>query len=383
VDGRGYGFVMLGITLLTGITGKALQTGRWRWWLLFGLGEFFIFWSNLHSAYLLVALNLMALAGFFTLGMSGPAIRLQCSRWLIANMLAVMLLVGWMSPCLPQLVEYLKEGDIGGTLDQRWWQDSFSALGFGIPWLPWDEPQNPLVCSLWQSASRAPLVYGAGILLFVAAALWGAVTMARDTRLRPLLLLIVGAPAVMIAHMAVSHVRPYDWYLVPYLPGLTFLMAAAFHPFARARGRCWALGAMILVLALFVCMTWRQRRYLREYPLESSRESVAFYRPVTNPRDRDIDQVLSAGLAMYSEGYDPVLYRIKDEASMRELMTEADRSGKPLWFNCGYMRYMRVQENTAPMCKLLDDDALFEHAKTFWGLLPFTTRDVYRYRGHK
>jgi hypothetical protein len=226
-------------------------------------------------------------------------------------------------------------------------------------------------------------VYGAGVLLFVAVALWGAVTLAWNAKLRPLLVLIIGAPALMIAHMALSHVRPYDWYLVPYLPGLMFLMAAAFHSFAKTPRRCWALGAMILTLALFICVTWRERRLLREHPLESSRESVAFYRPVINPRHRDIDQVLSAGLAMYSEGYDPVLYRIKDEASMRELMAEADRSGKPLWFNCGYMRYMRVQENTAPMCKVLEDDTLFEHAKTFWGLLPFTTRDVYRYRGHK
>jgi hypothetical protein len=66
---------------------------------------------------------------------------------------------------------------------------------------------------------------------------------------------------------------------------------------------------------------------------------------------------------------------------MRELMAEADRSGRPLWFNCGFMRFLRTQESTAPMCKLLEDEALFEHAATFWGMLPFTTRDVYRYKG--
>lgn len=398
VDGRGYGFVMLGITLLIGITGRALQTARWRWWLLFGATGFFIFWSNLHSAYLLVALNLMILTWLFTQGMNGPGRWLQISRWLTGNILAVMLLVGWMSPCLPQFLEYLKEGDIRDTLDLRWWQDSFCALAFGQPWFPWAEPDNPLLFSMSQSVSQSPVLHVAGILLFVALVSWGLICTARSARLRPLLMLILGAPTIMIAHMAATHVRPYDWYLVPYLPGLMFLIAAAFHsrstsPAVSAVGvppavsqssaspRLPWLAIGLVVFTLFAFITQTQRHFLRHGALEQSRESVAFYRPVINPRHPDIDKVLSAGLAMYTEGYDPVLFRVKDVDSMRSLMAEADRSGRPLWFNCGFMRFLRIQENTAPMCKLLEDDSLFERAHTFWGMLPYTTRDVYRYRG--
>jgi hypothetical protein len=231
------------------------------------------------------------------------------------------------------------------------------------------------------AVGRAPVLHVAGMLLFTALALWGVAVLLRDPRRRPLLVLILGAPAVMILHMGISHVRPYDWYLVPYLPGLLILIAAAIQSIAGSRRRPWALSAMAAALIVYAMVTQQPRQLLREHPIEPSRESVALYRPVTNPRNPAMDEVIGAGLAMYTEGYDPALYRVKDVAAMRELMAEEDRSGRPLWFNCGFMRFLRTQESTAPMCKLLEDEALFEHAATFWGMLPFTTRDVYRYKG--
>ncbi len=62
VDGRGYGFVMLCAAMMLGVLGRAVQTGRWRWWLAFGLLGFVLIWSNLQGLYPLVALHLTAFA---------------------------------------------------------------------------------------------------------------------------------------------------------------------------------------------------------------------------------------------------------------------------------------------------------------------------------
>ena len=59
VDGRGYGFIMLGAVLMLGALGRGLQTGRWIWWLVFGFGGFFLVWSNLQGVYPVGALNLV------------------------------------------------------------------------------------------------------------------------------------------------------------------------------------------------------------------------------------------------------------------------------------------------------------------------------------
>ena len=50
--------------------------------------------------------------------------------------------------------------------------------------------------------------------------------------------------------------------------------------------------------------------------------------------------------------------------------------------NVGFMSFVRSNEAYAPTCNLLEDASKFEHIKSFPGLLPYTTRDVYRYRSN-
>jgi hypothetical protein len=115
--------------------------------------------------------------------------------------------------------------------------------------------------------------------------------------------------------------------------------------------------------------------------LEPGRESVALYRTeVANPRNPDIDKKLISGaLSMYTEGYDPALRRFKDSAGLKELTALADSTGRELYINVGFLRFVR----TGPMkevCDVIEDPAKFDHVATLYGLLPYTTRDVFRYR---
>ncbi|MEY4484798.1 MAG: hypothetical protein RL693_2250 [Verrucomicrobiota bacterium] len=381
VDGRGYGFVMLGITALVGIAGKALQTGRWRWWMASGFVSFWILWSNLQSVYLIGALNLMMLAGLLDRDLTRAARWLLLSRWFVGNMLTALLTLGYLAPCWPQLTEFLAKGEILGEMDMVWWKDSISAWFFGQPWSPVLDETNPLRFGMTLTMERLPLLHVAGMILFLVLLMYGIFKLAGNRQHRALLILILGGPFLMILHAYIGKHRPYDWYLFPFLPGLTILMAGAFQGLAQ-----WHKKASFIILTtaliLFMVITHVPRHHLRAYPLEASRESVAAYRKITNLRNPDFDkEVISGGLLMYTEGYDPALYRIKDVTELQALMDQADRTGKKLYMNVGFMSFVRSSDEYGPTCRILEDDSKFEHLKSFPGLLPYTTREVYRYRG--
>lgn len=381
VDGRGYGFVMLGIVALTGLAGKALQTGRWRWWMAFGFVEFFLLWSNFQSVYLLGALNLMVLACLLDRRLTMAARWILLSRWFAGNMLTTVLTLGYLTPCWPQIMEFMAKGEITGRMDALWWQDSISAWLFGQPWSPLLEESNPLRFAMSLSMQQWGPLHLAGILMFTGLLLYGLYQMACDRDRRALLVLIIGGPALMLLHAFVSQLRPYDWYLLPFLPGLLMLMGAAFQGLARWHQRT-SLILLGTAFLLFIFITRVPRHLLRNHPIEASRESVASYRKITNLRNPDFDkEVISCGLAMYTEGYDPGLYRVKDVKELQALMDQADRTGKKLYVNVGFISFVRSNEAYAPACDVVQDDSKFEHVRTFPGLLPYTTRDVYRYRG--
>ncbi|CAN5896730.1 hypothetical protein BH11VER1_BH11VER1_30640 [soil metagenome] len=381
VDGRGYGLVMLGITALVGIAGRALQTGRWRWWMLFGFAEFWILWSNFQSVYLIGALNLMILASLMDRQLTMAARWLLLSRWFAGNMVTTLLTLGYLTPCWPQLMEFMAKGEIKGVMDEFWWRDSVSSWLFGQPWTPVLDEANPLRFGMTLSMQSLPILHIAGMVFFIGLLFYGIFRLLRNREHRALLVLVIGGPALMILHAFISKNRPYDWYLVPFLPGLTILMAGAAEGLAQWRKKV-PIIIMGMALLLFIFITRVPRHHLRAYPLEASRESVASYRKITNLRNPDFDnEIISGGILMFTEGYDPALYRIKGLPEFQALMEQADRTGKKLYMNVGFMSFVRTNKEYATICSLLEDDSRFEHLKTFPGLLPYTTREVYRYRG--
>lgn len=384
VDGRGYGFIMLGTTIMLGVLGRALQTGYWRWWLSFGLLGFFIIWSNLQGVYTVTALNLLAFVCLLTQCWSWGSRWWLASRWFVANMITLMLIVGYLTPCWPQLQEFMAKGEISGTLDLRFWQDGMCAWLFGQPYIPWEEPQNPLRYAMQLTWDSLGVIVIPALLLFMALLVSGLFALlSRGRQARCLIVFTLGAPILMLLHMAASHNRPYDWYFTPFLPGL-FLTAAAGAEWLLSTFKMKAVPQIILLLSvvLYGMVTASPRTLLRNHPIEPSRDSVALYRKVTNPRNSGIDKgVLSGAFTMYTEGYDPALHRFNTAEQLRQLMAESDRTGKKLYINVGFLKFMRIKPETLPSCRIIEDPALFQHVATLPGLLPYTTRDVFLYKG--
>lgn len=379
VDGRGYGFMMLAVVLAIGAIGRALQTGQWRWWLLLSFLGFEMAWSNFLGLYPLAALHGAILAGLCFGGLSGEAKWFLAKRWLVCGVVSGMFMVGYLAPCLPQLIEYLAKHEIQGDWDMAFVKDVLSGWWFGQPWKTWPQPENPLRYGMDLALQGAPWMRTLGVGLWLGLLVAGSVMVWRKRSQWALAAFCFGAPAVMVAHMLVSHSRPYDWYFSPYIPGALALIGVAGTWVGQ---RKWGKVVMSMLVVVYGLMTHHARQVFREHAVEDSRSSVASYREVTNPRHPDIEKdVISGGFVMFTEGYDPALRRFQDVTGLKALMEEADRSGKKLFVNVGNLDFVRRSDGTRDITALLEDGQHFELSGVYHGLLPFTTRHVFRYKG--
>jgi hypothetical protein len=378
-EARGYAFVFLGATVLMGLLGRALQTGRWRWWLAFGFAEFLTLWCCLQSLYPVTGINLLALACLMDRGLQSDARWLQMGRWITANLLGATLVLVMMAPCLPQLQHFMKTGEMMGDLPLKWWRDSFSMLLCGQLWDKWAEPGHPYQTAMQVLLEKHPLLLVVTAVFVLGIVIAGILAFLKNKAWRPLLIFAVGSIAIMISHNAASGRSPYDWYLCAFLPGLIFVIAAGTMNLERLP-RLMSNAALILALASFAWLTHRPRAFFREHPSEAGRESVAMAREVTNPFHPDFGKgIILVGHPIAMPCYDPDLIRIDTVSELTEQMNEADASGSKLFVNVN--RIADWREDRAEYCALLEKSGKFEHVGSFPGLMSYASRDVFRYRG--
>lgn len=375
VDARGYGFVTLLLILLIGIVGRALQTGRWRWWLLMGFVQFYVLWTHLGAVYFPLGMAAAALAMIWTDEIKEDRL-VQSTRWLVGNLFTVLLAVGIMAPQLVPFLKFMDQHVLPGSLDLAWFKDAACYLACGAPWLPWSAT-NPFSTSVRDQG--LPMVLDVLVLVISwALVVLGVVRLCKDRSQRWLILFLIGAPVLMILHIIVGHTRPYHWYLIPFIPALLALWASGLTGlFAKSR----AAGMVVGIVFVFGthALAWQQSRLLVQHPIEANRESVALTRQVTNPRHPDYGkEALTAHCIMTPGCYDPAGIRFETVADLRALMARADREHKPLFVNFGFREL--YAETKPDILALLDDRTLFEPVASLPGLFISTSREVVRYR---
>jgi hypothetical protein len=375
-DARGYGFIVMLVPVLLGTLGRASQTGLWRWWLAFALTQFYMLWTYPGVIHVPVAANALALG---MLARQSRATRLpQASRWFAASLVSAMLVIGLMAPCLPPFLDFLKENRLQGHLDLPWLRDSAAALFCGALWHPFD-PQNPLSASL----SRGELpswIAAAWLALGGLAAVLGVWRLWLKPDQRLILIFLLGGPALLLAHLVVGHTRPYQWYLIPFLPNLFILWAAAWDTLKLPSHRL-PFGAILVFITLtgVHLLALPTARLLTRFPIEACRESAALTRNVTNPYHADFGKLtLTASPGMATEAYDPAVIQFDSPEALLALIDRARRDKRPLFLNFGYRALL---QNVHPaIFALIDDPTLFEPVQTFPGQFISTTREVHRLR---
>lgn len=381
-DARAYGFVLLLVPLLLGCLGRALQTGQWRWWLGLAFAQFYLLWSYLGAVHFVVMLQVAAAGLIWFAPLNRDQRWAHLGRWAAANLVSAILLIGLMAPCIPQFLEFMATKPLAGQLDAAWWQDAIGYLLLGLPWHPWDAA-NPLCEHLFPAGRPAHTISAvAGLVVRLGLILAGGWALWRNGARRWLLLPILAGLALMMVHSIADGVRPYHWYLIPYLPGVVLLWAAAFVPMMNGSKKESMVATMAVPVVLAICGVTagsQARDNLRFRPIEPCRESVALTRTITNPRHPDYDKdVITGAFSFYTEGYDPGQFRFENVEGMRALMRRADAEGKKFFVNFGFKAW--AQAHFPDVVTLLDDPGYFEHVATLHGQFHASTREVYRYK---
>lgn len=376
-DARGYGFVLFLTPLLLGALGRALQTGRWRWWLAFGFIQFYLVWTHLGVVHMLMALNLAAIWLLFRLPNSKRLV--QSSRWAVASIASMMLGLFLMAPILPRFLSFMKKNVLEGSIDRTWLADMAGYLYCGTPWVDWDV-SNPLCFSLSQEAVPA-WIAATFMLLACALLIIGSWQLWRDPARRPLVIFLVGGPVLMLTQLFIGNTRPYHWYLMPFLPNLLLLLAAAW-PSPESRPTITTRVVPILLILTFLgihLLGFETSRALTRHPIEPCRESVALTRSVTNPAHPNYGkEAITASPGMTTEAYDPAVIRFENADQLRALIAQSKSERRPLFLNFGFRRLLSSAQ--PEIFALIDDPNLFEPIAVLHGQFIASTREVFRLR---
>ena len=382
VEGRGYAFVFLLLPVMLHALVNALSTGAWRWWLLFGISQFLTFYAYPGILYTLVAQNL-CVALYLGWRHQSRITELipVATRWIIANVVSLMLVLPIYGPCVPQLLAYLKrsrvQGDIGGT----WLLNEWGYIATGMPWHPW-ATDNPICHAVSDYAESSPLLFWSIIIAVPLVLVVGWIALACRGALHATIAVItLAAPMLMYLHNALNGSYLYHWYLVFILPLLSLSAACGICFLAGRISSKPAATAAVAALALgwFAWVTAPQRHALRHHAIEPLTGSVRAMRgDAMDPRSPAYDDTLTFHFHMYTEAYDCGAYEARSVAAVRELAARADAEGKPLFVN--YAQRPMAIEVYPELVAMLDDPAIFEPVGTFYGLEPQCTRYVLKYR---
>jgi len=367
-EARGYAFVLLFLPLCFGALIGALRSGRWSSWLAFGLLQFLSCYTYPATLYVIVMVNLFALAAIWWSDHHAPDKKTLTGRWFAASSISAMGVIQLMAPCVAQLRHYFETGHYTGRTGAIWIADALSYLATGVPFTPWDA-NNPYCISWLQTQINFSTVF----TLLALAIVIGSIILFRRSRLTRLFLLVLTVPVPLaIVHSFIAERQIYHWYLLPNLIAVVALLAVG----VTWPRRSWALIGLVFIFA-FGLITAPQRQLLYAHSSEPTRESVSLTRDVLNPFHPGIENVLTAGFHMEARGYDPAAHRIKSATALKKLIARADASGRDLFVN--FSQYGLAQQLHPEIIALLEDPDLFEPIDALPGLSDQCTRHVYRH----
>lgn len=389
VEARGYAMVMMFTLLATVFLVRALQSGRWRWWLALGAAEFALLWTYPVAVYIALTLHgCGALVVWFSPRFAGVR-QVMTGRLVTAGLAMSALIVFVMSPTIPQLQAYLAEDRDLQSLTPKLAIDSVSLFLSGCHWHVWDV-SNPLAFGLKGLLDESPILFTLCAGVLGAALIAGAVRLIKKQSIAWIVLpIFLAPPAVFLAQAAIQQTAFYPWYIIGTLPIVPILLALgadyAVRPLGTKRiGGLAAILSATAVIVLFNTINHRQRSITTSHPIEPKRDSFHLYRPTTtNPFHPAINNILTIGFHQENNTYDPKMSRLDDvdqQHLIHDVIDEAIRTGKPLFVDFAQEPYARV--HFTEIFDVLDDPSRFEVVAELPGLEPQNTRKVMRFIGY-
>ena len=379
---RAYSFMLCILPLCYVFLVEALDTGRWRWWSAFGASLFILMYSNALNVYPAAGLGLCGLAAI-ALRWRQPEARIQMGRFCVVTLLAGMVFLQLMLPCLPQFIEYQNTTAVQGPMDRRWLLSYLGLLFAGAPWSSTGQAVSKYM-ELYPWASSHPILFaalaGSALALF-ALGTQRLLTGGPVQRLVALALLLPAPIAFVISKACQHHL--FEWYLLFLLPGFVAAIALGLDGARRAlaRNRTGEAAGILLIAALlcaYAAFTTPQRNWLLNRPLQQIRESAEATRPVLDPFAPENLNILTASFIGPPDPYDANIISFRSVRELSTLIGRADEQGKVLFVNFGFLT--TAQLRFRPILNALGDSSLFDKTAELQGFDPINDRFVYRYK---
>ena len=366
-EARGHSFVLLLAPLLPLALARAVETGRRRWWVVFGAAEVGLLWSFAGSVYYVFAFNVLALVWLWRRG--GSAWR----TFVAVHALAAVVFIQLIAPCFPQIRAALAENDVfSAGISRAWFANTGSFLFAGMPWENANPgmPDHPSMGRAWD-AGWAPVLWCLGWITLAMACALGRV--GRSLVGWPLALSLPLAAVLAVTVTFIGKSVLFSWYVLYLLPGGLVLVAVGLSEWLRStsRGASRRLRPTKAVLSavpvFIVILMWLQviARPLVTYlstGKQALREVARFVRePVDGVEPLAVLHATEAGT------YDPTLEFIDaDVTALRRWMARSDAENRPLVVAFGYRT---VVARTHPdFLRAIEESGDFDKVATFPGL---------------
>lgn len=386
-EARGYSFLLLMTPALLYCTVEAARSGRWRWWLVVGVMQFLMLYTQPLSLHVVVPAALSALLLVLAHWSSNRDRMTMVARMASGSLVGAMLALPLMLPLYPQLKKFLAGATAQWEIDGTWMKEAASQFGLGMHWIDFDA-SNPNGVMLELVAKEHPWLMPVLVCVVLTVLLAGVVAFWRHSLTTRCLLpaLLLPALELTVVH-AISGKILLPWYLVIGLPGFAFLMGAGVMAMAGAlTPRTWqpmwkVATAGGVACVLFGWATHNERLLLRTVPIDPRREAASLYLPTFNHKDPRIESVLTAGIGppiTVDLAYDPLALCIRSVEELREAEAIALRTNRPLFVNCP--RYPFAVHRSADVLREMESSGAFDLVGNCYGADRERGIRVYRFK---
>ena len=377
-EARGYGMVFLFIPLACLLAMRAVETGRWRWWLGLAAVELALLYTWPPALMSLFVLNACLVLRVLADSRLRAERGIFLSRWFVSGTAAAMVFFQLFLPCLPQFRDYIQV-DHPFTAIGYWLKNVSSLMFTGCHWSKTGSLFPPYP-ETWPQASAYPRLFAVTAVLAAALAAFGAVRLwQKGNGGRTLVAVFLLPGPIVFALAALQHTYLYEWYLAFMLPGLAALVGMGLLGVVAWSRKAWIPWATAgFALAVFALLTSQGRQFLLNGSVQPLRESVLLTRPSLDPGDARNLSIITASSLASPEVYDPLVRRAASLESYQKLMEEADRRGVPLYANNGFPLALRFKY--PEVAAMLADPNLFEPVAHLYAIEDMLDRSVLRYR---
>jgi hypothetical protein len=386
VDARSYAAGIFAAALAAWTLIKALDSGKWRWWMGFGLAQALLLWASIMHLWVSLAIFLVAAVAVALARKERPMFP-QFGRLVLSNVVGATVFLQVMGPNLLQFIhasrtrapsdeEFMK-------LDQGTLSDFLSHLFLGLPHDVPTRPGDHAIVTWTSLFGSAPLagwcLVGVAVLLAVGG--WG-LAMKRHHAAGWVLLAV---PVAGVVHLLMT--AALGWYYYPRFS--TFLLPAVVVGWAilwsQLAQKAWRRGgglamALLAALGFFLSTAMPQVANLVRHPHEPFPEiRAAFAALRAAAPGRSLTAGYGLGSDILHDIYDPKATFIRSREELEDLMEVAKAEGIPLYVVYGLQSFNRA---TVPDgFTLLDDPRFFSMIRRFQGNDPRHTFFLLRYEG--